>query len=839
MVVAAQQDADAGDASMISRFPPVPEKMREGRNTYMRHRQFEEWKTQLATAVTACMTAPVWSHKAALPITEPEKATVDLTVRYTDAPPERPAVRDYSCSRRIMAPQRSATAATKFRIPVTAADMVSFAGSPLRSLNLDEHVQRSAARGSDGGLSRSLPFDVSAMAEARTYVGVQMIKRLTDDLVRSANAAVGTTVPQLRYLNGTHVEALKAALAKVEANSPRSRSHERDAEGESETKGTVMPDADGDGDAGAEAAGEADAAAAGLGFDEETSEMLAEARRRLLELRERLVKQQVHDAGAIANAVPMLEHAANDVAFGDGSDDEEAQRLKFWLERSYGGRARLSFQFLVAGLLSSTAMQQLQTLNPFLSTDGCGGVLDTVVVVLLTTSRFGQANRCIASVDTLLHEVHHLVEARLMKSFYARQAAARKLRRRRVHRSPPTRQLVEHVLQETGYHALRAQRRLEEVIEMIARLVQTPPATVGVAAHTGGASVRSLVELAAHLNGFDEAKAVEAMADPSEIMSVLSMASRGCYRNGVKLPNVSASVLVARGATEESALAMVHVLQHTADSVAADLVTRRHFIDMLTGTGPPESAEYEYDPRFLVFEYLLGFVLRKRQVELVRQFAGAAQKSQSSVRQMIMGAGKTTVIAPLLALMLADGQSLVTNVVPSSLLEQTLGIMRGAFSSLIQKRCYTLQFDRMSESSSSLEALAALVRKMERARRSRSIVCSTPEAIKSVMLKYVPGRTIAVPVAVSGWRSPNLCTTFVSLPAGTWTCCKLWTRLPRLCARHCGRWRRPKRTRLLHSPGSSAPRHWPRTRCGTCFACGVRRGRGSCCLMRWTSCCTR
>jgi hypothetical protein len=38
--------------------------------------------------------------------------------------------------------------------------------------------------------------------------------------------------------------------------------------------------------------------------------------------------------------------------------------------------------------------------------------------------------------------------------------------------------------------------------------------------------------------------------------------------------------------------------------------------------------------------------------------------------QMIMGAGKTTVIAPILALMLADGESLVFNVMPAALLEQ-------------------------------------------------------------------------------------------------------------------------------------------------------------------------
>ena len=39
---------------------------------------------------------------------------------------------------------------------------------------------------------------------------------------------------------------------------------------------------------------------------------------------------------------------------------------------------------------------------------------------------------------------------------------------------------------------------------------------------------------------------------------------------------------------------------------------------------------------------------------------------------------KTTVIAPLLALMLADGTSLVTQMVPSALLEMSIGVMREA-----------------------------------------------------------------------------------------------------------------------------------------------------------------
>jgi hypothetical protein len=38
---------------------------------------------------------------------------------------------------------------------------------------------------------------------------------------------------------------------------------------------------------------------------------------------------------------------------------------------------------------------------------------------------------------------------------------------------------------------------------------------------------------------------------------------------------------------------------------------------------------------------------------------------------MIMGAGKTSVVAPLLALILADGKSLVLSVVPKALVEMS------------------------------------------------------------------------------------------------------------------------------------------------------------------------
>ena len=107
------------------------------------------------------------------------------------------------------------------------------------------------------------------------------------------------------------------------------------------------------------------------------------------------------------------------------------------------------------------------------------------------------------------------------------------------------------------------------------------------------------------------------------------------------------------------------------------------------------------------------------------------------MHQMIMGAGKTTVIAPLLVLMLADGESLVYQVCPLALLQHTSGVMRSSFSALLSKRVYTFSFERQGAVSRSVESVRALRDKLERARAEGAVVCSSPESIKSLMLKYV------------------------------------------------------------------------------------------------------
>jgi hypothetical protein len=64
----------------------------------------------------------------------------------------------------------------------------------------------------------------------------------------------------------------------------------------------------------------------------------------------------------------------------------------------------------------------------------------------------------------------------------------------------------------------------------------------------------------------------------------------------------------------------------------------------------------------LLFEFVYDILLYQPQVALIRRLVEAVEAGRSLCHQMIMGAGNTTVLAPLLALMLADGHRLVTQV---------------------------------------------------------------------------------------------------------------------------------------------------------------------------------
>eukprot|EP00967_Tisochrysis_lutea_P092455 scaffold133291_cov31-Tisochrysis_lutea.AAC.6 len=96
---------------------------------------------------------------------------------------------------------------------------------------------------------------------------------------------------------------------------------------------------------------------------------------------------------------------------------------------------------------------------------------------------------------------------------------------------------------------------------------------------------------------------------------------------------------------------------------------------------------------------------------------------------MLMGGGKTTVVGPLLALMLGDGETLVIQTMPQALLEQSKATLRATFSSIMRKRVFTLVFDRCSE------LTWQTVEKLHSARATRGVVLCTASTIKSLQLK--------------------------------------------------------------------------------------------------------
>lgn len=84
-----------------------------------------------------------------------------------------------------------------------------------------------------------------------------------------------------------------------------------------------------------------------------------------------------------------------------------------------------------------------------------------------------------------------------------------------------------------------------------------------------------------------------------------------------------------------------------------------------------------------------------------------------------------------MALMLADGRTLVMQIVPQPLLEMSRSVLRSKFSAVVRKPIYTLTFTRTQRVDESL------VLKLQRARDSAAVVVAGPTASKSIVLKLM------------------------------------------------------------------------------------------------------
>lgn len=180
-----------------------------------------------------------------------------------------------------------------------------------------------------------------------------------------------------------------------------------------------------------------------------------------------------------------------------------------------------------------------------------------------------------------------------------------------------------------------------------------------------------------------------------------------------------------------------------ASSCAEELVSQRYSMTSLHkerfsssssssfSSSSSSSSLVFYDPRYLVFEFAYNLLLRDSQVKLIETFNRHVKRGQSLCHQMIMGAGKTTVVSPLLSLLLADGNRLIVQIVPQALLQFTRSVLRERFSAVIRKGVYTLHFSRYDS------ATPDLYMKILQAKDSRSIILMTPTTLKSLFLKSI------------------------------------------------------------------------------------------------------
>jgi hypothetical protein len=185
--------------------------------------------------------------------------------------------------------------------------------------------------------------------------------------------------------------------------------------------------------------------------------------------------------------------------------------------------------------------------------------------------------------------------------------------------------------------------------------------------------------------------------------------------------------------SEENWSNTVKMTRQASRDLAGMLLSKRYY---LHDGAERASPGWHFDPRFLVFEYVFDILLRGRQVQMIDSFVTSLENGNSRVQQMIMGAGKTTVVGPLLTYILADKQHLVTHVMPTALLEQSRQVLRSRFSNrVLRKRIFTFEFDRAI--SDDPAAALQMYTKLDRARRHGDVVCASPESIKSMMLKLV------------------------------------------------------------------------------------------------------
>jgi len=154
-----------------------------------------------------------------------------------------------------------------------------------------------------------------------------------------------------------------------------------------------------------------------------------------------------------------------------------------------------------------------------------------------------------------------------------------------------------------------------------------------------------------------------------------------------------------------------------AKKVEETLASIRHFDPLL-------------EPHLLAFEFLSQMMYREKQVQLILQALDPS--ATHALFELPMGQGKTKMILPSFALMLADGTQIVFVVVPQAHVEQVF-LDLSQFCRSHRKRIYRFNFDRSSDVAP--KAMDKMIEELIKTRLEKGFVLCTRESLQSLLLK--------------------------------------------------------------------------------------------------------
>ncbi len=104
--------------------------------------------------------------------------------------------------------------------------------------------------------------------------------------------------------------------------------------------------------------------------------------------------------------------------------------------------------------------------------------------------------------------------------------------------------------------------------------------------------------------------------------------------------------------------------------------------------------KHPYATQFLFIETVLNIKMRKDQIDNIEKFLTAVGEEKEIVLQMIMGAGKTSVLQPILGFLFADPNTLSVIDVPNALFEPVKDGLQRVLGSAFNQFIYTVPYER-------------------------------------------------------------------------------------------------------------------------------------------------